>query len=120
MMAAYSVEKSRLDGSNKIKIKDAVRVYGVSDKYIKNALYILDNSERIAQQVFDGLETITKARRRVDEVNGKQRDIEYLERYSEIVIEDSELSDAYSHLYSLEKRQLVGIIVKNGYIKKGN
>ncbi|HEY9129070.1 MAG TPA: ParB/RepB/Spo0J family partition protein [Sulfurovum sp.] len=120
MTAAYSIEKSRLDGSNKIKIKDAVRIYSVSDRYIKDALYILDNNEKIAQQVFDGLETITKARKRVDEVNGKLLDIEYIERYSEAQIEDSELSDAYSYLHSLDKRQLVGIIIKNDYLKKGN
>lgn len=119
MVAAYSVEKSRLDESHKIKIKDAAKIYGISDRYIKDALYILNENERIAEQVFNGQETVPSAKRRVAEINGKNRDIEYLERYSETVYNDSELSDTYAHLYSLDKPELVNIIVNNGYLKKG-
>lgn len=120
MVAAYSVEKSRLDGTNKIKLKDAERIYGVSMRYIKDALYILDKNEKIAQQVFDGLESIPKAKKRVLEVEGKELDIEYIERYSQIVDDNGDRMDSIAYLYSLDRRQLISIIVNNRYLEKGH
>jgi len=118
MVAAYCIMKSRLDDSNKIKIQDATRKYGVSDAYIKLALNILENDDVIAEQVFNGQESIKNAKKRVDIILGKHTEIDYTRHHFSQAA--SELDDTYAHLYSLEKRDLVNIIVSNGYGKKGN
>ena len=120
MVGAYSIIKSRLNGSNKIKISDASKVYGVSDKYIKDALFILDNNEKVAQQVFDGLESVSSAKKRVQNILCKESDIEYIEKYLGTISGDEEIVDTYGYLFGLEKSELVNIIMKSEIFKKGN
>lgn len=121
MVAAYNIEKSKIDESNKLTIKKASFMYGVSERYIKRALWIIDKNLSIAEQVFEGYETIGRAEIRIKEIEEKEQDIYYLESdISGSRADDNELSDLYSHLYSLDKKGLIDIIVKNDYIKKGH
>jgi hypothetical protein len=121
MVAAYTIEEYRTNGVAKYTIQQASKVFGVSERYIKRALTIIHQNETIANQVFEGNESIGRAEQRIQDLEAKDREKRFIEQdISGRQQDDNELSDTYSYLYSMEKKRLVDIIVKNGYIKKGH
>lgn len=117
MVAAYTIEEAK--NSAKISIKQASKIYCVSERYIKLALTILRANLSIAEQVFEGQETLNNAKRRINEISSKYEEINFIESNlgSSFNI-DNELSDLYCFLYEKEKSELVNIIVRNKYITK--
>ena len=121
MVAAYNIETHRTDGISKLTIQQASNIYGVSDRYIKRALKILNDNLAIAEQIFEGHETIGKAEVRIKEIEGKHDDIYTIEsnvaNCGAFELDD-ELTDLYTYLFSLTAQELVSIIIKSGYVKK--
>ena len=124
MVAAFEIERSKQkEGVSRLTIQQAARIYAISDNYIKRANKILAYNVNIAEQVFNGHDSIGRAEKRIDELKEKEdeaNDILHDICRDAVSSEDDELSELYAMLYSMSQKELVKIIVDNYYVKKGN
>ena len=124
MVAAFELERSKQkEGIPRITIQQASRIYAISDRYIKRAKKILEYNVNIAEQVFNGHDSIGGAEKRIDELKEKEdeaNDILHDICKNTISGDNDELSELYAMLYSMSQKELVQIIVDNYYVKKVN
>jgi hypothetical protein len=71
MTAAYAIHTSNVnEGGDKspLSIRSASKMYGVDKKYVSNALKVLHDDVELANDVFDGIISLTKALKTLSEI----------------------------------------------------
>ena len=108
MMAANYVLKSRTGTGKKVSVTAAAKMFLVSEKYISNAISLIDKDKDMAHEVLAGILTMSQAENKLYEIENLERELEFLKSGSENLedFSSSVESRRYKEILSLDIDEL--------------